>query len=310
MPLPGKFTTLLLALLLSPLSVAETTEPPTIVYLRPQSSYDIRDQYYVELLELALDETRDTHGDFVLEPAPFIMLQGRAVRSLAENHYLDVLWTMTTPEREQELLPIRIPLVRGLLGYRALIIRKQDAARFAALQTLDELATLRAVQGHDWPDTTILRANGLSVTTSSNHAAMFDMLRLGRVDYFPRGMNEAWTELGQLRDPNLMIYDSILLHYTAPIYFFVSRDNPRLAARIETGLRRALADGSFQAFFRRHPATHEALQRLKQGHWRIFDLQNPLLPAATPLQDHTLWYRPVGAQHADTQAVALAGPAG
>lgn len=317
MPLPSKFAAALPALLLAlpSVTIAEAAKPPTIVYLRPQSSYDLRDQYYVELLELALNKTRSSHGDFVLKPAPFVMLQSRAVRSLAENRYLDVLWTMTTPEREQELLPIRIPLARGLLGYRALIIRQQDAARFAAIQQLDELATLRAVQGHDWPDTTILRANGLPVTTSSNHAAMFDMLRLGRVDYFPRGMNEAWTELGQLRNPDLVISDNILLHYTAPSYFFVSRDKPRLAARIETGLRRALADGSFLAFFRRHPATHEAVQRLEHGHWRILELENPLLPAATPLQDATLWYQPAGVQHADAQnadvqAVASAGPAG
>src|SRR5690606_39187704 len=200
--MPALLKPAILALGLLPGLAAAAAAPPTIVYLRPQSTYDIRDQYYVELLQLALDKTRDTYGDFVLEPAPFIMLQGRAIRSLAENRYLDVLWTMTAPEREQELLPVRIPLVRGLLGYRALIIRKQDADRFAALRQLDVLSSLRAVQGHDWPDTLNLRANGLPVTSSSYHPTMFDMLRLGRVDYFPRGINEAWSELAQLRDPD------------------------------------------------------------------------------------------------------------
>lgn len=301
MPLPGKVIAVLLALLAMP--AAGATRPTVIVYQGPLSGTDTRDQdYYFELLQLALEKTRRSHGEYVLEPAPFTMLQGRAIRSLEQQQYLDVLWTMTTPERERKLLPVRIPLARGLLGYRALIIRKQDVTRFAALRQLDDLAGLRAVQGHDWPDTIILRANGLQVTTGSSDTAMFDMLRLGRVDYFPLGVNEAWTELTQLHDANLIVSDNILLHYTAPIYFFVNRHNTALAERIETGLRRALADGSYLALFRRHPTTREALQRLAQGHWRVLELANHQLPAATPLHDPALWYRPGG------QGVALPVP--
>ena len=62
--------------------------------------------------------------------------------------------------------PIRIPLFKGLFGYRVLLIRKQEQARFDQINTQQDLAKFLGGQGTHWPDTLILQANGLRVTTA------------------------------------------------------------------------------------------------------------------------------------------------
>jgi hypothetical protein len=78
------------------------------------------------VLEMALENTRESHGSFTLQAIGTRVLQGRAMDSLAKNELVDIVWTMTSHDREARLLPIRIPLLKGLLGYRIFIIRKRS----------------------------------------------------------------------------------------------------------------------------------------------------------------------------------------
>lgn len=43
----------------------------------------------------------------------------------------DILWTSTTASRESRALAIKIPLLKGLLGKRVLVIRVKEQAKFA-----------------------------------------------------------------------------------------------------------------------------------------------------------------------------------
>ena len=83
---------------------------------------------------------------------------------------------MTSDVRERELLPLRFPLDRGLMGWRLLLVRRSEQQRFAGIRSLDGLASMTAGQMHDWPDTQILRANGLKVGTGSSYSSLFAML--------------------------------------------------------------------------------------------------------------------------------------
>ncbi|MFD2449342.1 hypothetical protein ACFSQE_13670 [Vogesella fluminis] len=64
-----------------------------------------------------------------------------------------------------------------------------------SVYTVRDLHDKVAGQGHDWPDTYILRAAGLPVETSIGYEALFGMLRHGRFDYFPRGVLEVEDEI-------------------------------------------------------------------------------------------------------------------
>lgn len=274
----------LLMLLAHPLS-AETV----IRHLSGESALDARNEYFLAMLELALEKTSD-QGDWTLQPADQVMPQSLALQRLSNNDGIDVVWSMTSIEREKQNRAIRIPLMKGLMGYRLLIIRTEDQQWFRRLQTIDELRELRAGQGHDWPDTEILRANGLAVEGEEEYDSLFSLLQQGRFDYLPRAINEPWEELAARPNMDLMVEQGLLLYYPTAEYFFVSRQNTALAARLEKGLRLAIEDGSFDKLFREHPINANAFGKANLLRRRIIRLDNPLLPKDTPFADKQLWW--------------------
>lgn len=263
-----------------------------IRHISPDSREDLRSLYYIDILRLALQKTENSDGAFKLTASKVRMNQGRALKSLKQNIYVDVVWTMTSKEREDEFLPVRIPLLKGLLGHRIFIIREDEADRFAAIQTFDQLKQLTAGQGGDWPDTEILRSNGIKVVESFNDQGLFGMLERRRFDYFPRGLNEPWTELKVHKEYSLMVEETLLIQYPAPIYFFVNSENTRLAKRLEKGLRLAIKDGSFNELFLNHPANKDIFELSNIDKRKIFRLNNPFLTPDTPLDEKALWYAP------------------
>jgi hypothetical protein len=74
------------------------------------------------------------------------------------------------------------------------------------------------------------------------------------------------------------------------MYFFVNKRNVTLAKLIETGLQRAIEDGSFEVLFNEHFG--DTLELLDINALQYFKLNNPLLPPLTPIDDQSLWYYP------------------
>src|SRR5471032_3308291 len=167
---------------------------------------------------------------------------------------------------------------------------QQDRALFAPVATATGLAPLRAGQGHDWPDTEVLRANHLAVFTSTAYDRLFKMLARGHIQYFPRSVIEIWQEIAAHPELRLGAADGIALHYPEALYFFVNKSNTALAAKVERGLRLAIADGSMQKLFDEYYG--EAIARAGLARRSIIALDNPLLPSATPLADAALWFAP------------------
>lgn len=254
-------------------------------YPRPESSPDERSLYTQRLLELALQRS---NVNYRVEQHPVRMLQGRALLRLKNGDGIDVVSTMTSSEREANFLPIRIPLDKGLIGWRLLLINKAHAARMKSVRTLADLKRLTAGQGSDWPDTAILRANGLPVYGTSNYKALFSMLESDRIDYFPRSVTEIWSE-ASLHQERLAVEPSLVLRYPTAIYFFVRKDNTLLAADVAAGLEKMLADGAFEKLFQEFFGEMIRKSALKER--RIFDLKNPLMPKGLPMGRKNLWFR-------------------
>jgi hypothetical protein len=220
------------------------------------------------------------------------MTQGRTLIELATpGSPIDLMWTMTDRQRESSgLLPVRIPIDRGLLGWRLLLVRRSELTQWAGVRSLKDLRGRLAGQGHDWPDTTILRANGLEVGTSSGYDALFRMLAAGRIDYFPRSILEIDAEMAGGQHPELAIAPDLMLHYPAAAYFFVSPQRPELAADLKAGLEAAVADGSFQRLHREQYGAVVKAHPVRPA--RVLKLSNPLLPPETPVQRRELWLQP------------------
>ena len=118
------------------------------------------------------------------------------------------------------------------------------------------------------------------------------MLDGGRYDALPRGLQEPWRELESFSELRLAVEQNLMLVYRMPFYFFVSRDKPALAANLELGFNRAIADGSFDAYFFNDPIVKDALARANIKNRIVMELDNPTLPVQTPLDRPELWLDP------------------
>ncbi|MCE3251565.1 MAG: hypothetical protein K0Q67_575 [Cellvibrio sp.] len=243
--------------------------------------------YFTTLLTMALEASKAENEiiDIIFSPRDYA--QARWINMLQNDKSNFVIWTMTDKEREQQLRPIRIPLFKGLFGYRVLLIRKQEQTRFDQVKTIQDLEKFLGGQGTHWPDTLILQANGLRVTTAETTESLFRMIHAKRFDYFPRGISEAWFELIQRNDADLAVEENILLHYPTAIYFFVNKENEALAQRIEKGMETLIDNGKFDQFFYNHPRVSSGFEKLKNR--RIIELKNPYLPAETPVNNPRYW---------------------
>ncbi|NDV24658.1 ABC transporter substrate-binding protein [Desulfovibrio sp. JC022] len=265
---------------------ASAVEVITIPFTQPD---DRRSDYNLDLLKLALEKSVPEYGAYELKIYELPTEQLRALRLMKNGRGIDLTWSMTSKEREKEFLPIRIPMQKGLLSHRIFLIKPENQVAFRNVNTIDDLKTYKAGQGYDWPDTAILKANGLPTTTCSQYQFCFKMLDEGRFDYFPRGVCEPWGEITEHQDMDFTVEKTIMLRYPSPLYFFVSRNNPELAKRVEKGLRIALEDGSFDKLFYNHPMMKEAFAKARLSKRKIIDLKNPTLPPETPLEDKSLW---------------------
>ncbi len=260
----------------------------SIHYPRPINESDMRHDYPLTLLKLALSKTGVR---YTLTPSERILLQGKSIRQLKENREINILWVMTDVQREKELLPIRIPIHKGLIGWRVFLINQNFADRFDGISDFQSLTKLTPLQGAEWPDTKILQSNGFNVHTVTDFPEAFTRLVLNQGDFFPRAVSEVLGELNAKSiDPDIVLEENLVIHYPTAMYYFVNRSNPTMARLIETGLRRALEDGSFDNIFVSHH--REALLKVDIANRKIFQLENPLLPPGTPVDDEALWFDP------------------
>lgn len=264
------------ALLVLSATPAHSDDKLVVHYRAPEGAADRRHEYFRQVLALALDKTRTDFGDFQVVSTDFPVSQARAFELLKQGKVVDVVWTMTTDGRENEALAVRVPLLKGLLACRVLLIHADDRERFSRITTLDELRRFSAVQGAGWPDTDILKANGMQTVVASDYDGMFHMLAERRIDFFPRSVMEVGTELETFDDLRLAVAPGLALQYEAPIYFFVAPGNHALHERLSVGLARAASDGSFDALFSTQPGNAHA-QRILASIERVFHFRNPLL---------------------------------
>ncbi|WP_431049648.1 substrate-binding periplasmic protein [Roseateles sp. L2-2] len=261
-------------------------EPTTVVYPRHLPQQDKQVDYFISLLHAALQRSGTRYA---LVQTKSEMVQSRALLEMAsDDPGIDVFWTMTDPQREKTLLPIRVPLDRGLIGWRLCLTRAADWDRLRDIRDLKDLARLTAGQMHDWPDTAVLRANGLPVQVSTHYQGLFQMLSAGRFDYFPRSIFEIDSELASFSEQQLVIDPYLLLHYPAALYMFVRPGRPRLAADLTRGMNALVVDGTFERLSRQ--IFGDLLQRHRIDQRRVLRLSNPLLPAQTPLDRKALWW--------------------
>lgn len=266
------------------LLISEAQAREVIVHAQSQ---DPREALALSILKLAIEKSgQGEQYDF--EEAKEVLTEGRIFQMVKDNQ-LSVMWAGTQTHYEQELLPIRIPVLKGLLGHRIFIIRNGEQARFNDIHNFSQLQEIPLGQGRFWGDTAVLKHNKMNAITPVKYESLFHMLEGGRFDYFPRAVHEPWSEVKQRAELNLTVEDNILLIYPFAMYFFVNRDNVSLANTISTGFRNAIDDGSFDELFFSNPMINSALTQAHLKNRTVYRLENPYMSDLTPLDDSSLW---------------------
>jgi hypothetical protein len=266
-----------------------TTIPVQAKPLRMVSDNDGIPAYAKGLLKIILSKIPEKK--YEMDASVSGNTEARIVQML-EDGQLDIVWYATTNEFEERMLPIRICIYKGLLGYRVLMIKKGNQHLFNNIKTLDDLRRVSLGQGRFWADTDVLTANNLQVVKVIKYSSLFHMLDGDRFDGFPRGVHEPWNEIAGHSQLSLDVETNLLLAYTNPFYFFVNKNNVELARDIEKGFRIAIEDGSFDNYFFNDPTVKAALEKANLKERIIIPLKNPSLPKATPVDDKTLWLDP------------------
>jgi hypothetical protein len=268
--------------------VAADTKSPSGLQVRYPQVLDENprdfDSYFLDVLRLSLEKSGKP---FELVPVSTpLLVEERSVLNLRDGHY-DLHWLNTSAKREKQLIAIRVPLFKGLTGWRLLLIKRESAAAFGEVTGVDDLRRFKTAQGHDWPDQQIFRDNKLPVEASSDWAGLFRMLELGRIDYFPRSVFEIWREQVLFKEMDFLIEEKLVLHYPAAYYFFLGKQHADLAKVIDDGLRKAVNDGSFDALFQQRFG--DVIRRARLHERKILPLHNASFKSPA---DEKLWFKP------------------
>ena len=235
---------------------------------------DLDSEYQLKLLELALDRAGQPYK---LERVDLNLNQFTLQQELRKGKTINVFWMGTSSALESALIPVPIPLFRGLEGLRLSFIHSDAQEKFNQVNTLADLKQLKAAQGVGWADNKILEQAGIA-TYAGRYSNLFRLINDGdKLDFFPRGLVEIFAERRELaaQYPNLAIEQHLLIRYPFAEFFFVSPESPKLAKAIQTGLERAYADGSFMTFFHENPRIREALASANLEQRVTISLPNP-----------------------------------
>lgn len=247
----------------------------TVTTLGKQKPDDASHDYFIGLLRLALIETSNEYGNAIIETVPHPG-QKRVLKLLASGDYYDIAWSGNSKSREAQLLKVPFPLFKGGLGWRGMVIRRQDIEKFSKFKNLDDLSEVIACQGAHWPDADILEQAGVTIYRVGHFDAMLQMVELQRCDYLPLSIFEGQAELKLVQKsfPNLVFYQGLIIQYPLTMNFFVNIKNTPLAERLELGLRRLHQNGTFDNYMKSHNLTQGAFPLNKFKNTNIIKLNN------------------------------------
>jgi len=256
-----------------------------------QSANDQRGDYKFSLLKAIFEHSRPQYGEYQIVSVPPTP-RARAYVEMQTGEYLNLHFAPADSAWEETHIPIRIPVRKGLLNYRLLLINKSKLDAFQKVENAGELKQFTVGLRTGWTTVKVMESLGFPVIETSTYDGVFTMLDHDRFDFVPQGVNEIFgaLEARQSELSNLVIEPRLAIKMPMPVYIYVSRQNPRLAERVLAGFGTILENGVFDKLFSRFFAESVRKANLSQRH--IIDLGNPLLSPETPLNTARFWLDP------------------
>lgn len=143
------------------------------------------------------------------------MRRKRAYVEMLKGDIVNLYVAPADREWEAAMTPIRIPIRKGLLNYRILLINKDTAPAFAKVKSNADLMKLQVGLRPGWTTTKIMRALKFNITEGAGYDGLFKMLNANRFDYIPRGngkfdalFNQAFSKsISRANLPNRKIFN-------------------------------------------------------------------------------------------------------
>jgi len=221
-----------------------------VKYVQPRYT-ESRRKYVKALLESVLKITEPEFGPFVINTIYSDLVPSRKRIELIKGKTINLAWTTDDKTYQEQLIRIPFHTMKGVLGYRAMLIRKDRQSEFNDIDSPEKLQTMRPGQVHFWIDTEIYKKNNFEVMTAPDMNSLLLMLDKNRYDFFPLGVSEIRLEFERIKKnyPSLVIEDKLLVRYDLPVYFMVSPKELLLAERLTVGLKIIEENGEFDKLF-------------------------------------------------------------
>lgn len=218
----------------------------------PMSATDKRGLYKNEILKLALDASIDHYGEYTLSINGSAVSRARAKNLLIDGDIINLHISTGIEFFEFSSITIRANLRKGLSSFQMLLVPSIKQDTFKNVDTLDKLRQFKAgVMPHSNLGMQ-LKVAGFAVEESYDFDGLFQMLAGQRYDFIARGTNEIYqeTESGLPAFDSLVVAPDVAIYTPMSTYIFVSHNYPKIAERINYGLRVIRKNGTFdEAFF-------------------------------------------------------------
>ncbi|BDX05327.1 substrate-binding periplasmic protein [Planctobacterium marinum] len=239
-----------------------------LIYPRPEAGIDKRQDFAIDLLQAILTKMP---RKYQLQESLFPAQQDRALLLLNDKK-LDIVWTGTSDHREKHYRAVRIPIQKGLLGWRLLLVNEDQKNLLRDVHTIEQLKLFSVGLGGGWPDVALFSDNGFVVHTTTSYEALFKMLQKRRFDLFPRSVLEVWSELESYKSMGIAVESNVALHYPYANFYFVHRDDKQLAQDIAQGFNQLIDSGEYERMFQK--SYQHILDRAQLSERKILSLKN------------------------------------
>lgn len=281
-----KVALILLLIIFTPCSLAADVVKLPSPLTKGQKYSDYKHQVLKRALELTIAE----FGPYEIQVSQLQMKSKRVLLAMQRGDVVNVASLAANDSWDQMALPIRVPVRGGMLSYRLLLVNDDDVAKFANIDTADQLRQLTAGTQDHWTVTTLLKDDNFKHVSANNFDGMFDMLSSRRLDYIPRAIYEVFEELHELTEENssIVVEPSVVMLTPMVSYFYVSPKEKRLAKRLTAGMKRLSDSGELKQIFADYYAQDIRYARLNER--KVVELKGDYFESQLPyFSDHMLW---------------------
>lgn len=182
-------------------------------------------------------------------------------------------------EKQGLIRALRVPLERGLLGYRICLVRDEDSDLLGNVRKTEDLKKVRIGQGIGWGDIAVYRDAGIDVVEAPFNSVSDPVKALAsrHFDALPLGVNEYQLFLQAYNKEGAGIATDrhIVISYPWFRYVWVStatKDSKLLFEALDKGFGIIAANGEFVAIYEKYK---DAEPRKHLAGRRTIHLQSP-----------------------------------